>query len=442
MDGWQIEAGSRTRGGEPRRPFAVHLAEWLVVLVILTSFYVRSDQTQDNPSPYDLLMAATVALTFLFGLRFPRRLGWAAALWGLVVAGYGIGAMDALYMERVQPAMMTTIYLVGTFLFFASWIYADPVRRLTQIFWAYTAAATLAATLGIAGYFELFPGAEIFTEYGRARGTFNDPNVFGPYLVAPTLFLGWRLSTAQSLRALWIAFPFGLLVLALLLSFSRGAWGNLLLAGLIFFVLTLATSKSYLQTMRLIGFGALAVVVMVGVVGFALSSPKVAALFEERASLVQSYDTDPEHGRFESQARAFAMALEKPLGLGPSQWAMINRLDTHNVYLHVLVAGGFLSGLSFIALLLVTLVRGWRAIGRDSPEQGLLIVVYAAFAGHIAEAAIIDIDNWRHFYLIVGTLWGLLLAVEERGGVRRPVLRAASPVRQGIGSVPVSGFQA
>lgn len=442
MDGWQIEAGSRTRGGEPRRPFAVHLAEWLVVLVILTSFYVRSDQTQDNPSPYDLLMAATVALTFLFGLRFPRRLGWAAALWGLVVAGYGIGAMDALYMERVQPAMMTTIYLVGTFLFFASWIYADPVRRLTQIFWAYTAAATLAAALGIAGYFELFPGAEIFTEYGRARGTFNDPNVFGPYLVAPTLFLGWRLSTAQSLRALWIAFPFGLLVLALLLSFSRGAWGNLLLAGLIFFVLTLATSKSYLQTVRLIGFGALAVVVMVGVVSFALSSPKVAALFEERASLVQSYDTDPEHGRFESQARAFAMALEKPLGLGPSQWAMINRLDTHNVYLHVLVAGGFLSGLSFIALLLVTLVRGWRAIGRDSPEQGLLIVVYAAFAGHIAEAAIIDIDNWRHFYLIVGTLWGLLLAVEERGGVRRPVLWAASPVRQGIGSAPVSGFQA
>ncbi|MBC7103898.1 MAG: O-antigen ligase family protein [Parvibaculum sp.] len=442
MDGWQIEAGSRARSGEPRRPFAIHLAEWLVILVILTSFYVRSDRTQDNPSPYDLLMAATVALTFLFGLRFPRRLGWPAALWGLVVAGYGIGAMDALYMERVQPAMMTTIYLVGTFLFFASWIYADPVRRLTQIFWAYTAAATLAATLGIAGYFELFPGAEIFTEYGRARGTFNDPNVFGPFLVAPILFLGWRLSTAQSLRSFWIALPFGLLVLALLLSFSRGAWGSLLFSGLIFFVLTLATSKSYQQTMRLIGFGALAVVVMVGVVGFALSSPKVAALFEERASLVQSYDTDPEHGRFESQAGAFAMALEKPLGLGPAQWAMINRLDTHNVYLNILVAGGFLSGFAFIALMLVTLVRGWRAIGRESPAQGLLIVVYAAFAGHIAEAAIIDIDNWRHFYLIAGTLWGVLLAVEERGGVRRPVLRAASRVRQGIGSAPVSGFQA
>ncbi|MDZ4382735.1 MAG: O-antigen ligase family protein [Parvibaculum sp.] len=442
MDGWQIETGNRPGSGAPRRPLGVHMAEWLVVLVILTSFYVRSEPGQDKPSPYDLMMAGTVGLCFLLGLRFPRRIGWPAALWGLVVAGFGIGAMDALYMERVRPAMMTTIYLVGAFLFFTSWIYADPMRRLTQIFWAYTASATLAAAFGIAGYFGLVPGAEIFTQYGRAMGTFNDPNVFGPFLVAPILFLGWRLSTAQSLRSFWIAFPFGLLVLALLLSFSRGAWGNLLFSGLVFFGLTLATSKSYLQTMRLVGFGALTVVVMMGVVGFALSSPKVANLFEERASLVQSYDTDPEYGRFESQSRAFAMALEKPLGLGPAQWAMINRLDTHNVYLNVLVAGGFLSGFAFIALMLVTLVRGWRAIGRESPAQGLLIVVYAAFAGHIAEAFIIDIDNWRHFYLIVGTLWGLVLAVEERGEVRRTVPGAASRPPQGIGRAPVSGFQA
>jgi O-antigen ligase len=439
MDGWQIDIGDR-RKGAPRRPLAVLLAECLVVLVILTSFYVRSDQTQDNPSPYDLMMAGTIALLFLLGLRFPRRLGPPAAFWGLIVAGFGIGAMDALYMERVKPALMTTVYLVGSFLFFASWVYADPMRRLSQIFWAYTAAAAIAAALGIVGYFGLLPGAEIFTEYGRARGTFNDPNVFGPFLVAPVLFLAWKLSTAQSVRALWMVLPLGVLVLALLLSFSRGAWGNLLFAGLVFFGLTLSTSKSYLQTMRLIFFGALAVVVMVGVVGFALSSPKVADLFAQRASLTQSYDTDPDHGRFQSQSRALAMALEKPLGLGPAQWAMINKLDTHNVYLHILVGGGFLSGLAFIALIIVTLVRGWRAIGRDSPEQGILIVIYAAVLGHVGEAVIIDIDNWRHFYLLMGTLWGVMLAVEERGGVRRRILRMPSRGAPDI-APGASGFQ-
>lgn len=431
MDGWQIDSGRPAPGTTPRRTLFMRAGEWIVILVLLTSFYVKSEQGQDQPTPYDMMMAGTVALMFLLGLRFPRGLGWPAALWGLVVIGFGVGAINALYIDRVRPSLMVTVYLIGTFLFFASYIYADPVRRFTQVMWAYTAAALVAAAAGIVGYFGLLPGAEIFTVFGRASGTFNDPNVFGPFLIAPILFLALKLSRAQSLQSLWMVAPLGLLVLALLLSFSRGAWGNLLFAGGLFFVLTLATSTSARQTMRLVGFGILTAVIGIGVIGVALSSPKVSSLFEERASLTQSYDTDPEHGRFEGQARAFRMVLDRPLGIGPSQWAVINNLDTHNVYLHVLVAGGFLSGLAFVALLIVTLVRGWRAIGRGGPETGLLIVVYAAFAGHIAEAVIIDIDNWRHFYLLTGLLWGALLAIEARGRAPRAILmpraRAAAP---------------
>jgi O-antigen ligase len=422
MDGWQIDSGRPAPQAMPRRTLFMQAGEWLVVLVLLTSFYVKSEQGQDQPTPYDIMMAGTIALMFLLGLRFPRSLGWPAALWGLVVIGFGIGAVNALYIDRVRPALMVTIYLIGTFLFFASYIYADPVRRFTQVMWAYTAAAAFAAATGVIGYFGLLPGTEMFTEFGRATGTFNDPNVFGPFLVAPILFLGLKLSRASSLRSLWMIAPFGLLVLALLLSFSRGAWGNLLLSGAVFFVMTLATSTSARQTMRLIGFGILVALVGIGVIGVALSNPKVSSLFEERASLTQSYDIDPEHGRFEGQARAFRAVLDRPLGLGPSQWAVINNLDTHNVYLHVLVAGGFLSGLAFIAFLLMTLVRGWRAIGRGGPETGLLIVVYAAFVGHLGEAIIIDIDNWRHFYLLAGLLWGALLAIESRGRAPRAIL--------------------
>lgn len=422
MDGWQIDVGRRLPAEKTRRSAATYLGEGLVILVLLTSFYVKSDPAQDNPTPYDLLMAATVALMFLFGLRLPRGLGWPAALWGLVVIGFVIGGFNAVYVDRVKPSLMTTVYLVGTFIFFVSWIYTDPLRRINQVMWAYTAAATLAATAGVAGYFGLFPGSEMFTQYGRATGTFNDPNVFGPFLVAPTLFLAMKLSQAGSLRSLWMAVPFGLLVLAILLSFSRGAWGNLALAGLLFFVLTLATSQSAKQAMRLIGFGALASLIGLVVVMVALADPKVSALFVERASLTQSYDTDPELGRFESQARAFQMVLEKPLGIGPAQWAIINGLDTHNVYLHILVAGGFLSGFAFAGFLALTFVRAWRAMGRQEPETGALIVVFAAVAGHAAEAFIIDIATWRHFFLLLGVLWGAVLAIEFRGRAPQPIL--------------------
>ena len=413
VEGWQIDAAPQ-RAGASTRGFGLGPGECLVVLVLLTSFYVRSEQGADDPTPYDLLMVLTVGTLFLFGLKFPRGLGWPAALWGLVLVGYGVGAMGALYLDKVRPAMIVSIYLVGTFLFFASFVYADAARRLGLIFWAYTAAACFVAILGVGGYFHLIPGSESFLVFGRATGTFNDPNVFGPFLVAPILFLAMKLSTAQRLRSLWMLAPLGLLVMAVLLSFSRGAWGNLLLSAAVFLVLTLATSRSSQQAFRLIGFAALMGLVLTILVGAALSSPRVSELFAERAALTQDYDIDPERGRFEGQSRAFSMVLQKPWGIGPAQWAIINDLDTHNVYLHVLVAGGFLSGLAFIGFIGVTLLRGWRAASAPGQQQGMLIVAYAALAGHFAEGLIIDIDSWRHLYLLLGMLWGAMLALDAR----------------------------
>ncbi len=225
--------------------------------------------------------------------------------------------------------------------------------------------------------------------------------------------------------------PFGLLVLALLLSFSRGAWGNLLFSGALFFVLTLATSTSARQTMRLIGFGILVALVGIGVIGVALSNPKVSSLFEERASLTQSYDIDPEHGRFEGQARAFRAVLERPLGLGPSQWAVISNLDTHNVYLHVLVAGGFLSGIAFIAFLLMTLVarmardRAGRAGDRTADRRLCGLRRPSRRGRHHRHH-----DNWRRFYLLTGLSLGA--SSRDRGAGRaapRAILLAACPCR-------------
>src|SRR5690606_31091175 len=173
----------------------------------------------------------------------------------------------------------------------------------------------------------------------------------------------------------------------------------------------------------------------------ALADPLVSELFSERASLTQNYDTDPEHGRFESQERAFRMVLEKPLGLGPAQWAMINDLDTHNVSLHVLVAGGFLSGFAFVGFVLLSLVRCWQAVFRGEPEAGMVGVIVSALVGHFAEAVIIDINNWRHFYLLLGVLWGAVLAIEARKGAARPILTGGNRPNV-ILLTPADGFRA
>ena len=79
--------------------------------------------------------------------------------------------------------------------------------------------------LGIAGYFNAFPGAEIFTHYDRAAGAFQDPNVFGPFLVLPGIYLLHRLMTGSIARMPLYAVPLLIVTAGIFFSFSRGAWG-------------------------------------------------------------------------------------------------------------------------------------------------------------------------------------------------------------------------
>ncbi len=54
-----------------------------------------------------------------------------------------------------------------------------------------------------------------------------------------------------------------------------------------------------------------------------------------------------------------------------------------------------------------------------TPWQPTYHVVYAAYLGVIAEGIIIDIDHWRHYFLILGVLWGLM-------AVSQPYLRGTT----------------
>lgn len=424
MDGWADTSPHHSKGPLARR--GIGIPEIAIFLVLLTSFFVKGTAGEDKPMPYDLLMIATMGSFFLLGLRFPQGVAWPASFWGLILVGYGIGGMGAVYMDRVQSFLMVCTYLICSLLFFASFVYQEPARRMTVMFWAYTLAAVVAALIATAAYFGLLPQST-FLQFGRASSTFNDPNVYGPFLVAPILFLGLRLSSAQSAKELFYLPLLFVLLLGLLLSFSRGAWGNLVLSALIFFWLTLATSKSNRQSMRLIMFAAGMVLLVAIVLVIALSMPQVAVLFSERASLVQDYDAG-QGGRFDTQLQALKAIFENPWGIGPSQWAMIHHLDTHNVYLNIGVAGGLLSGLAFIGFVLTTIWRGAKACMVDMPGQDLLIVAYAVTVAHFAEALIIDVDNWRHLFLLMGMCWGGILAADlarRRAQVKTPQSRTA-----------------
>ena len=142
-------------------------------------------------------MAALIAVWALFGLRISRAI---TPLLVLLVL-FNIGGM--ISMTQMSNLMDTPLYLaVSLFLaftavFFAAVTEAQPsLYRL--IFRAWIAAAVITSTLGIIGYFGLMPGAEMFTKFERAAGAFQDPNVFGPFLALPGIYLLYLRADGQS----------------------------------------------------------------------------------------------------------------------------------------------------------------------------------------------------------------------------------------------------
>jgi hypothetical protein len=61
-------------------------------------------------------------------------------------------------------------------------------------------------------------------------------------------------------------------------------------------------------------------------------------------------------------------------------------------------------------LLLTTVMVGLRTALVRTPWQPYLITALAAFVGEMAEGFVIDTDHWRHFFLMLGMVWGLAAA--------------------------------
>jgi hypothetical protein len=74
---------------------------------------------------------------------------------------------------------------------------------------------------------------------------------------------------------------------ALLLSFSRGAWGAFAIALVVMLSLTFATSRSPRERVRIAAVAVAGLLAMSAVLTALLSIDRVADLFAERASLEQ-----------------------------------------------------------------------------------------------------------------------------------------------------------
>lgn len=397
-----------------RALISIPISEWSVSTRSLAALavgaaMVLSTIVFSEPAIADALMIGViVALPVLGVLRFGKVALANFALWGVLVAlGIAATAFSHTFDTAIKHQLVTLFLAAGAFVL-AGYIAADPLPRITLIFWCYTAACVLATIAAIAGYFSLPPSAyDLFTNYGRARGTFKDPNVYGAALGPALTFAAWIMLREPAKRAAIAAFIALPMIIGLLLCFSRGAWVSAAMSVAILGAITLITSRRSADFQRFgtVGIaGALAAALALFAV---MQVEQVRGLLDERATLDQSYDVGPE-GRFGGQEKARHLILDNPLGIGTHTFRdKYHHEEPHNVYLTQFLNAGWLGGLIYAITCMATLLVGLRASFMRGALQGPFLVATSAFAGLVFEGFIIDTDHWRHFFILMACIWGL-----------------------------------
>jgi hypothetical protein len=402
----------------------------LFVLICSSSFIVV------EPAPYEAIFIVLCVAGVIGRMRVEPAvipLMLLLLFWNLSGA---VALVELIEDITLVKFIVISIYLSMTAVVFACLFAHDCVRRVELMRAGYIFAAVIVTIAGIIGYFKI--GGEALaaklTWAERATGTFKDPNLLGNWLVLPIVYLFQRM-LVDGIKARTAVLTLFLLF-GLLLSFSRAAWGVLVFASLATMAMMWLTAETTKFRMRIVTFTVIAAVVIAAAVAVMLSFEQIRDLMMTRLKVVQSYDAGP-MGRFGRHIIGFLITFDHPIGLGAFEFARLYGEAAHNTFLKSFVTYGWLGGLSYLTMVVVTLWLAVRNMFAKTPWQQLFIPISITYVGLIGESFIIDIDHWRHFHLLTGLVWGLSIATARYKRHRAQAMSAAAA--EGVLSVAHEG---
>lgn len=379
----------------------------LVWLMFASSFYVAIE-----PAPSDLLFLLVLACFLGSGLAISVTVVPFVLFLLLYNLGGLISFLQVASDEKARMFVITSFYMAFSAIFLAFYVAYDPLRRMAIIKNALVIAAVIASLLGVIGYFDVAGLGGAFSQSMRAASTFKDSNVFATYLIFPGVMLvqGFLLGTQR--QRLFSLIGLFIILAALFLAFSRGAWISFLVSSIMVVGLNFLLAPA-IQTRRRI-----VLITIAGAVGLAvllailLSIEGIRDLFLDRFTLAKDYDSG-EKGRFGNQLNSIPLLLELPLGFGPFQFAKIYGMAPHNVYINAFASYGWLGGISYFLLMISTIIIGLKTVLMRTPWQSWAIAVFCPLVATMFQGVQIDTDHWRHFYWMLGMMWGLFAAAMQ-----------------------------
>jgi hypothetical protein len=370
-----------------------------------------------EPAPADLVLLVVIAVAAATG-RFAVRVP--AIIVGALGALLTLNLLSAV--EVVDATRATTFFAITAYLILlAVWLsgYVRSRARARLVGGAYLFAAASSAALGALAFFIAVPGRDLLVDGGRVQALFQDPNVFGPFLVPITLILAEDLITPRlfGLRRVVKALLVLLLVLGVMLSFSRGAWGNLAVgATVVLAVLALRRGGGRKALLTLV-----LALMLAASVAAVLSASGSQSFLLERAR-IQSYDSS----RFSAHVVGIESAERYPLGVGPGQFESYAPISAHSTYVRVVGEQGLPGLLALLVVLTSTLVVAVRnaLAGRETYGIGSAALL-GAWCGILANSLVVDTLHWRHVWIVAALIWAGW--ARRRGALR---LRRDRPARE------------
>ncbi len=362
-----------------------------------------------EPAPYEFLFVVTLVLMLPSGLKIHA----AVIPMVLFLLAYNIGGVLSVIpvtgFPDTKQFVIVSVYMATTAIFIANVLADDTMRRIAVIKNGYIFAAVIASLIGLIGYFDIGGTAATWAPIQRAQGTFKDPNVMSTFIIAPAIFLMQDLFLGRQRWPIVSGFALLIIIAGLFFAFSRGAWvvaiaSGVMLVGLMFMLTPSPRLRSRIVILCIVG-----VIALVGLFFIALSFENIRELFFQRANLLNSYDSG-ETGRFGKQLRSIPMLLELPNGFGPLQFGAVFGQAPHNTFINAFASYGWLGGFSYMLLILSTIAIGFKTVFTPTPWQFFAIAVWSVLFFIILQGVQIDTDHWRHFYLLLGLIWGLYAA--------------------------------
>jgi hypothetical protein len=355
-----------------------------------------------EPSPFDVMFLLMMPLWFIGGFRVHRVF----AVFFFLMLAYKLGGFISLtpyWFDADSVAyMFTSLYLMFVGFFFALFFAERTIERCELCLKAYLISNVIAASCGIVGYLDIAGTADLFTLYGRASGSFKDPNVLGGFLILGVLYCmrllmlnltRWRLSVAAILLVC---------LTGLLFTFSRGSYGAFVLSASIMIGSMIVTTKDMALRRKLL----VSSLLVVGLVVLAIAALMTVDFIRELL-LTRTSGEGYEDPRYFNQSRALPYLLEHPLGYGPLRFRHAFGLEPHSSFVNAFASFGWFGAFAFILLCAMTAFIGFRMCFKASPYRPYAQMFFPPTLAIMLQGFQIDIDHWRHLFMFWGIVWGL-----------------------------------